>query len=237
MRIDKFIQQKFNLRSRTYAENLILKGQVLLNGTPVFKPSAEVSESDVTEILSDENFASQGAYKLQKALDEFGIDVSGRNCLDIGCSNGGFTDCLLRRGAAKILAVDVAECALPQNILSDPRVTFLRANARELDINEKFGFICADVSFISLKYILPTVSALLADNGMAVTLIKPQFECGKKALNKKGIVTDEKDRAAAISAVKQYAAESGLSAVAVTQAPVYYADKNVEYLMQFAKNL
>lgn len=235
MRIDKYIQQKFNLRSRTYAENLILKGQVLLNGAPVFKPSADVSDGDVTEILSDDDFASQGAYKLQKALDDFGTDVTGRSCLDIGCSNGGFTDCLLRKGAAKILAVDVAECALSERILSDPRVTFLRANARELDLDEKFGFICADVSFISLQYILPAVSALLADDGKAVVLVKPQFECGKKALNKKGIVTDPKDRLKAVESVKSYAFENGLRAVAETEAPVYYADKNVEYLLLLSK--
>ena len=132
MRLDKFLQTEFGLRSRTYAENLILRGRVAVNGRQILKPAADVAESDKVEILSDEDYASQGAYKIEEAHRVFGFAVSGLDCADIGCSNGGFTDFLLRHGAKSVLAVDVGECALPEKLSGDPRVTFLRANAREL---------------------------------------------------------------------------------------------------------
>ena len=133
MRLDVFLQREFSLRSRTYAENLILRGLVEVDGRVVKKPSFDVPEDCKTaRILQDDNYASQGAYKLAEALRAFSIDLSGADCADIGCSNGGFTDLMLRRGARSVLAVDVGECALPESILADSRVTFLKANAREL---------------------------------------------------------------------------------------------------------
>lgn len=144
MRIDKYIQDKFNLKSRTYAENLIKTGSVLLRGKVVTKSSLDVGENDDIEIVNDENYASQGAYKLEKAFDDFSLDVNGKNCADIGCSNGGFTDCLLRHGAKHVLAVDVADCALDSKLLESGKVDFLKANARELPKNlEKSIFYAA----------------------------------------------------------------------------------------------
>ena len=119
MRLDKFLLEKFGLRSRTYAENLILRGQVTVQGKVVAKPSFSVTAEDDVRITADEDYASQGAYKLLEALRVFAISPKGLDCADIGCSNGGFTDVMLREGAAHVLAVDVGECALPEHMLSD----------------------------------------------------------------------------------------------------------------------
>lgn len=236
MRIDKYIQDKFNLKSRTYAENLIKTGSVLLRGKVVTKSSLDVGENDDIEIVNDENYASQGAYKLEKAFDDFSLDVNGKNCADIGCSNGGFTDCLLRHGAKHVLAVDVADCALDAKLLESGKVDFLKANARELPKNlEKVDFLCSDVSFISLKYVLQSMFDLLKNGGKAVVLVKPQFELDKSALTKSGIVTDEKLRKRAVESVKSYAISVGFEILDLSTSPIRYENKNVEYLLYLKK--
>lgn len=236
MRIDKYIQDKFNLKSRTYAENLIKTGSVLLRGKVVTKSSLDVGENDDIEIVNDENYASQGAYKLEKAFDDFSLDVNSKNCADIGCSNGGFTDCLLRHGAEHVLAVDVADCALDAKLLESGKVDFLKANARELPKNfEKVDFLCSDVSFISLKYVLQSMFDLLKNGGEAVVLVKPQFELDKSALTKSGIVTDEKLRKRAVESVKSYAISVGFEILDLSTSPIRYENKNVEYLLYLKK--
>lgn len=236
MRIDKYIQDKFNLKSRTYAENLIKTGSVLLRGKVVTKSSLDVGKNDDIEIVNDENYASQGAYKLEKAFDDFSLDVNGKNCADIGCSNGGFTDCLLRHGAKHVLAVDVADCALDAKLLESGKVDFLKANARELPKNlEKVDFLCSDVSFISLKYVLQSMFDLLKNGGEAVVLVKPQFELDKSALTKSGIVTDEKLRKRAVESVKSYAISVGFEILDISISPIRYENKNVEYLLYLKK--
>lgn len=236
MRIDKYIQDKFNLKSRTYAENLIKTGSVLLRGKVVTKSSLDVGENDDIEIVNDENYASQGAYKLEKAFDDFSLDVNSKNCADIGCSNGGFTDCLLRHGAKHVLAVDVADCALDSKLLESGKVDFLKANARELPKNlENVDFLCSDVSFISLKYVLQSMFDLLKNGGEAVVLVKPQFELDKSALTKSGIVTDEKLRKRAVESVKSYAISVGFEILDLSTSPIRYENKNVEYLLYLKK--
>lgn len=236
MRIDKYIQDKFNLKSRTYAENLIKTGSVLLRGKVVTKSSLDVGENDDIEIVNDENYASQGAYKLEKAFDDFSLDINSKNCADIGCSNGGFTDCLLRHGAKHVLAVDVADCALDAKLLESGKVDFLKANARELPkILEKVDFLCSDVSFISLKYVLQSMFDLLKNGGEAVVLVKPQFELDKSALTKSGIVTDEKLRKRAVESVKSYAISVGFEILDLSISPIRYENKNVEYLLYLKK--
>ena len=131
--------------------------------------------------------------------------------------------------------MDVADCALPENILADPRVEFLKANARNLVLEEKFDFACSDVSFISLRYILPTLFSALKNGGRAVVLVKPQFELDKSALNKKGIVTSERDREKAVAAVRGYASDNGFTIEGFAVSPIFYEDKNVEYLMLLRK--
>lgn len=236
MRIDKYIQDKFNLKSRTYADNLIKTGRVLLSGKVVTKSSLDVGENDDIEIVNDENYASQGAYKLEKAFNDFSLDVNGKNCADIGCSNGGFTDCLLRHGAKHVLAVDVADCALDARLLESCKVEFLKANARELPKElEKVDFLCSDVSFISLKYVLQSMFDLLINGGEAVVLVKPQFELDKSALTKSGIVTDEKLRKRAVERVKSYAISDGFEILNLSTSPIRYENKNVEYLLYLKK--
>ena len=219
MRIDKYIQDKFNLKSRTYAENMIKTGRVTLNGKIVSKSSTDVSNSDDVQIVNDENYASQGAYKLEKAFCDFNLDVGGKYCADIGCSNGGFTDCLLRHGAKRVLAVDVADCALEKKLLETGKVEFLKANARALPHNlEKVDFLCSDVSFISLTYVLQSM-----------------FELDKSALNKRGIVTDEKLRKKAVENVTEHARNVGFKILNLSTSPIRYENKNIEYLLYMKK--
>lgn len=236
MRLDKYLLTKFSLKSRTYAENLIKTKRVLFNGAIATKTSIDVKDSDTVQIIGDEQFASQGAYKLEKAFEVFPIDVADKSCADIGCSNGGFTDCLLRHGAKSVLAIDVAECALPSDLLDSGQVTFLRANARELpnDISP-VDYVCSDVSFISLSYIMNSVYRILKNGGEAVLLIKPQFELKKSLLNKNGIVTNEKDRLLAIENVKSYALKTGFVIKGLAPSPVRFEHKNREYLLYIGK--
>jgi len=237
MRLDKYIQDKFNLQSRTLAENLIKTRSVLVNGIECIKCSFDVDDSFQIEIIDTNNFASQGAYKIEEAIKKFSLDVSGLECADIGCSNGGFTDSLLRHGAKSVLAIDVADCALREDLLNDPRVTFLKANARELDSSlEKVDFICSDVSFISLKYILHSVYGLLKETGIAVLLIKPQFELDKSSLNKSGIVKNDKLVNKAIELVKGYCLLNKFKVLDICPAPIRFENKNKEFLIYLSKN-
>lgn len=234
MRLDKHLQEVEGVRSRTYAASLVERGLVTVNGEVAHKVSREVSEGDRVEILSDDAFASRGAYKLKKAHEEFAFDAENLDCADIGCSNGGFTDLLLRLGARSVLAVDVGECALPEGLVNDPRVAFLRANARFPIPSPPKDFVVADLSFISLSLVLPTIYSLLKEGGRAVVLVKPQFELGRKSLGKRGIVTDKNESKKALELVKGYAKDAGFSVLGDTTAPVYQ-DKNTEYLLYLEK--
>lgn len=239
MRLDKYLTENFGIKSRTHAAQLIEQGKVSVCGKQICKASFDIAEFiQVEKITVDEGeaYASQGGYKLAAAIDTFKIDLKGKNCADIGCSNGGFTDVLLRNDAKSVLAVDVGECALAKDILDCGKVTFLKANARELPNSlTKVDFVCCDVSFISLKLVLPSIYNLLSDVGEAVTLVKPQFELSKSALSKKGIVLDEKGRISALNAVIETAKEIGFTLSGEIQSPARYADKNIEYLLYLKK--
>ena len=238
MRLDQLVAEKFAI-SRTKAAHFIEEGRVFCDGKLADKPSKDVPE-DARLSLDDEGaFASAGGDKLEKALNNFGADVSGAICADIGASNGGFTDCLLRRGAAKVFAVDVGECALPDRLKTDPRVVVQdRLNARFIgvdDIGEPLDVVTIDVSFISLKLILPPAERLLKHGGRVFALIKPQFEAGKSALSKRGIVTSPKVRQVVVDDVCAFAKDIGFEVVGVTSAPIK-KDKNVEFVALFLKN-
>jgi 23S rRNA (cytidine1920-2'-O)/16S rRNA (cytidine1409-2'-O)-methyltransferase len=235
LRIDKYLVEYGNVPSRTYAENLVLKGKVQVDGKVITKPSFDVKDNMSVEIVEDEGYASQGAYKLLKAIQDFDLQLQNLDTADIGCSNGGFTDVLLRNNVKSVLAVDVAQCDLPDRILKDERVTFMQCNARELPDLDKKDFVCSDVSFISLKHILPSIYNLLTDGGEAVVLIKPQFELDKSALSKKGIVLSEKDRQRAIAYVISYAIASGFKVLGQSTSPIFYDNKNIEYLLYLGK--
>ena len=237
MRLDSFLFEKGYFSSRNKAAECVKRGEVLLDGKIEKKPSKEVFGTEKIEIISPKKFVSLGGYKLDKALSDFSVDVNGLTFADIGASTGGFTDCLLQRGAKKVYAVDVGENLLDESLKSDARVGALdKVNARnmtEQTIGEKVDGVVADCSFISLKLILPATLKILKPDGFIVALIKPQFECEGKGLTKTGLLREEKARVKIVEDISDFA--SGLSLVTenATHAPVN-KDKNVEYLVKFS---
>lgn len=236
MRLDIYLVSELGVETRSKALNLIKMGRVKVNGQVADKAGLDVGNK-VVELLSQMEYPSMGAYKLIKALDEFNISVDGAVACDIGASNGGFTAVLLERGASRIYAVDVGECALPQELITDKVIVKDKTNARTLtadSLGEEVDFVTVDVSFISLTTILENISAVLKSGGQAILLVKPQFEVGAKFLNKKGIVKDIKARENALKNIINLAENSGLSAIANTTAPIY-ENKNIEYLLYLKK--
>ena len=231
------VAEKFGF-TRSKAAHLIDLGFVSVNGKTAAKCSFDVKESD--EILVNEEYGSSlGGLKLKRAFDTFSLSVSDEVCIDIGASNGGFTDVLLQNGAKTVYAVDVGECAFSDELKSDSRVVVMdRTNARFLEkkifpVLPSFGVV--DVSFISLTLILPALCNVLTDDGRIVALIKPQFECEKKDLSKKGILLDAKKRMGAVKKVTEFASGLGLWTEGVCEAPHPFAEKNIEYLAYFKK--
>lgn len=226
-------------RSRERAKEMIKSGNVTVNGITAKKPSDEVSPADNIESSEQEIYVGRGALKLEKAAQEFDIDFEGKVCLDIGASTGGFTDFMLRNGASKVFAVDVGRDQLAGVLQSDSRVV----NMEKTDIRnvtpEMLGgcvdFICADVSFISLKMILPKIHELLNDNAAAAVLIKPQFEAGKRDVGKGGIVKDKKVHMRVLSNIDSFAAGTGLLPEKYTFSPVKGGSGNIEYLVLLRK--
>lgn len=231
MRADKFFAEKFG--SRTKAAEAIEKGFVLVNGKSI-SPKYEVSEKDCVEFIEPkEYFVSNGGYKLSKALDEFSFSPENMIFADIGASTGGFTDCLLQRGAKKVYAVDVGESLLHESLQNDTRIIRMEnVNARYLvkaDFPEEIDGIVADVSFISLKYILPVLKEVVAKDGNIFVLIKPQFECEKKNIGKSGIVHTSA-HGKIVEKVLGYCADVGLAPISITNAPIRKG-KNIEYVL------
>ncbi len=233
MRADKFFAQKFGSRSR--AQNALKAGRVLRDGTPL-SPSDEVAEGE-NFTISDEFFASEGAKKLLAGLDGFGERVEGAVCADLGASTGGFTDVLLRRGAKRVFCVDVGESQLEAKLRADPRVAVMdRTNARYLT-EESFPLavdvVTADLSFISLRLVLPAIAAVLHSGGRAFVLFKPQFECGGEGLSKRGILPPARHenllRAFYVDCNTQ-----GLAPCGILPAPIL-PKKNVEYIVLLRK--
>lgn len=239
MRLDLYLYFNGLARSRTHAANLIKTGKVTAGGQIQLKSSYDLKNGETVEIDSSDDYASLGGIKLKKALEYFHISVQGKTAVDIGASNGGFTDVLLKSGASKVYAVDVSETALPDSLLHDERVVVKdRLNARYLvfeDIGIKAGVITADVSFISLKYIIPPMLQFFDEDTVMIALIKPQFELDKSCLNKSGIVKNKKLEASAIDSVSKYAKSLGLTVVGVTEAPHPFENKNQEYLIALTR--
>lgn len=237
MRLDNYLVSELGVETRSKALNLIKMGRVKVNGLVADKAGLEVGNKTV-ELLQKMEYPSMGAYKLIKALDEFNVSVKDVVACDIGASNGGFSAVLLERGAKKVYAVDVGECALPLELVDDKRVIVKdRTNARTLTVEilgESVDFITADVSFISLTSILQNISSILRVGGQAILLVKPQFEVGAKYLNKKGIVKDEKARITALKTVIESAEFNGFIAISNVTAPIY-DNKNIEYLLYLTK--
>lgn len=213
-----------------------MEGLVYVNKAISDKPGTFVSEDALIELRDKPcPFVSRGGLKLQEALDNFKIDVSGLVCLDIGASTGGFSDCLLQRGAARVYAVDVGRGQLDYKLRTDPRIVCMeKCNFRYFEadmISEKTDFACSDVSFISLKLILPPAAGVLKDGANMVVLVKPQFEAGRQQVGKKGIVKDPDVHREVIDKVIGYANESAFSALGLCASPITGTSGNIEFLL------
>jgi len=234
-RLDLAVVERGLAESRAKAQSLIMARRVLVNGKHVDKAGALVAADDDVAIEALEHpWVGRGGMKLAHALERFGIDVTGKVCADIGASTGGFTDVMLKHGAKKVYAIDVGYGQLDVSLRNDPRVVNQeKVNARYLtknDFEDEIELVSIDVSFISLKLILPAVSTFA--RGDVVALIKPQFEVGKRDVGKGGIVRDEGKRAAAVESVVAFAREIGFDVKGVIESPVKGAEGNVEYLMR-----
>lgn len=237
MRLDVYLTEKGLCKSRTAAQSLIKGGGVSVNGKPCEKPSLDLSESDTVEITGEQlRYVGRGGLKLEGALSAFSLELSGLVCLDIGSSTGGFTDCMLQNGAARVYAVDVGTDQLHEKLRADSRVVVMeQTDIRTAELPEKVDFIGTDVSFISLKAVIPHIDRLLKDGGRAVALIKPQFEAGRSALNKKGIVKDEKTRRKVVEDITEFAEQCGFKVAGIADSPIHGGDGNIEYLMCIEK--
>lgn len=242
MRADSFLFENGYTKSRQFAKNLIIEGRLLINGKQCNKPSLDISPSDTIEIIGENpKYVGRGGIKLETAINEFKISLQDYTCIDIGASTGGFTDCMLQNGAKKIYAVDVGHDQLDKKLLLDKRVINLEnTNIRDVDIttfdNSPVDFISVDVSFISLKLILPKVREFLKSNGEAVTLIKPQFEAGKSNLNKHGIVKSDKVRMMVVNDITTFAQSIGFTILGVCPSSITGSKGNLEFLMYIRSN-
>ena len=231
MRADKFFAERYG--SRTKSAEAIEKGWVIVYGKTI-KPKTEVSETDcVTFAEPSETFVSNGGYKLQRALNAFHYDCTGKTFADIGASTGGFTDCLLQNNAKRVYAIDVGESLLDESLSENDKIVLMEnTNARYLtkeDFPEAIDCVVTDVSFISLRLIFPVIHEILKENGEALVLIKPQFECENKHIGKSGIVPPSV-HSAIVKKVLGYLADSNLYPLGVVNAPVRRG-KNVEYVL------
>jgi len=222
------------VETRAKAQSLVMARRVLVNGEYADKAGANVTDDDELRVAELEHpWVGRGGMKLAHAIETFGISVEGKVCADIGASTGGFTDVMLKNGAAKVYAIDVGYGQLDVSLRNDPRVVNReKVNARFLtaaDFPEAIEFVSIDVSFIPLALILPAVATFI--HGGIVALIKPQFEVGKHEVGKGGIVRDAEKRAAAVDRVVAFARENGFDVKGVIESPVKGAEGNVEYLM------
>lgn len=242
MRADLYLYIYENVKSRQQAKKLIDGQNVRIDGKAITKPSQEIDENidHTVEILNQPRFVSRGGEKLDYALNSFEIDVIDMNCIDVGASTGGFTDCLLQRGAKSVYAVDSGHSQLDPCIEEDPRVVSIeKFNARFMeatDFPHAFDIAVMDVSFISQTLIHPSISKILTEEGYFVTLIKPQFECGKSALNSHGIVKKSLYHTQAVQKVIDSALICGFSCVDLVKSPIEGGSGNTEFLALFQKS-
>jgi 23S rRNA (cytidine1920-2'-O)/16S rRNA (cytidine1409-2'-O)-methyltransferase len=235
VRLDQLVAQRGLAPSRERARALILAGQLTVDGRVVSKAGTQVEQDAELALLEREHeWVGRGGLKLVHALDSFGIEVAGRECLDIGASTGGFTDVLLARGASRVVALDVGHSQLDWSLRTDPRVLVVeRFNARRLtpsDLPGLVDFVCIDVSFISLRLILPVIPPLLAPGADVVALVKPQFEAGRDEVGK-GVIHDPAIHARVVEEISEAAAAIGLTRRAAIPSPITGQKGNVEFLL------
>lgn len=244
-RLDKLVLQRGLAPSRERAQALVLAGRVLVNEQKIEKAGASVEDDVALRILGDDMpYVSRGGLKLAKAMEHWQIDVSGKVCLDVGASTGGFTDCMLQSGAAQVIAVDTGYGQIDAKLRNDPRVRLLeKTNARYLapqqlwpDMEERrpIGLIAMDVSFISATLVLPAVIACVRGSGgfELMLLVKPQFEVGRENVGKGGIVRDAEAQQGAVERVRAAVAELGGCGIEVIESPILGAEGNREFLLR-----
>ncbi len=241
MRLDVAVFEKGYAETREKAKAMVMAGSVYLNGQKCLKGGVAVKETDVIEVRGAVNpFVSRGGLKLDKAVKSFSLDLSDCICMDIGASTGGFTDCMLVNGAKKVYSIDVGYGQLAWKLRCDERVVNLeRTNFRYVtreQVPDEIDFASVDVSFISLKLILPVMHTLLKTGGRSVCLIKPQFEAGKENIGKKGVVRDKSVHESVVENITSFAAENGFKVIDVDFSPIKGPEGNIEYLMYIEKS-
>ena len=241
-RLDLLLVKKGIFSSRERARASIMAGQIFVDGHKVDKCGEKVIENSNIEFRGEQlPYVSRGGLKLEKAIKKFNINLEGMKCFDIGASTGGFTDCMLQNGASKVFAIDVGYGQFAWKLRIDPRVVCLeRTNIRYVtpeQIGENGDFASIDVSFISLKKVIPSVVSLLDDNGTVVALIKPQFEAGKEKVGKKGVVRDPQTHKEVIHSIVDFVISNGLKIIDIDFSPIRGPEGNIEYLLYFTKNI
>lgn len=240
-RADLVLFEKGLVESREKAKRTIMEGSVFIGTVRVDKPGEKIDEDSEVYIKDNPiNYASRGGLKLEKAIEEFNIELKDKIAMDIGASTGGFTDCMLQNGAKKVYAVDVGYGQLDWRLRNDKRVVVMeRTNIRYVkpeDIEDKIDFISIDVSFISLKLVLPVAKDLLKDSGELVALIKPQFEAGRDKVGKKGIIRDKKIHKEVLEAITNFSKEIGFGINMLSFSPVTGTKGNIEFLIYLKKD-
>lgn len=241
IRLDVAVYEAGYAPSREKAKAIIMAGQVYVNNQKVDKAGAEIKPDDTLEVRGAAlKYVSRGGLKLEKAMEEFPITLNNKICMDVGASTGGFTDCMLQNGAVRVYSIDVGYGQLAWKLRTDERVINLeRTNFRYVtneQVPEKIDFASVDVSFISLYHILPVLNTLLADNGEAVCLIKPQFEAGKDKVGKKGVVRDLAVHLEVVEKIIGLATLNGFSVMGLQFSPIKGPEGNIEYLIYLQKS-
>ena len=241
-RLDVLLVNNGLAESREKAKRTIMAGLVMVNGRLEDKPGSNFDiESEITVKGQECPYVSRGGFKLEKAIKEFGISPENCYCMDMGASTGGFTDCMLQNGALKVYAVDVGYGQLDYKLRIDDRVVNMeKTNIRYMDLNlieEPIDLISIDVSFISLKHMFPVCDKILSDNGVILSLVKPQFEAGKEQVGKGGIVRDPAVHKDVIYKVIEYAEQNNLYPNALTFSPITGTKGNIEYLLLLSRKM
>lgn len=241
-RLDSILVEKGLVTGRDRAKGLIMAGQVYVDHQKADKPGMPVDENSQIELRGETlRYVSRGGLKLEKAVALFSLALQDAVCMDIGASTGGFTDCMLQNGAQKVYAVDVGYGQLAWKLRNDPRVTVMeRTNIRYVTkdhLPEAVDFASIDVSFISLRLVLPVVHSLLCEGGTVVCLIKPQFEAGREHVGKKGVVRDAAVHLEVVQRMITFATEHGFCPIGLTYSPIRGPEGNIEYLAYLQKGM
>ena len=240
-RLDVLLVEKIIISSREKAKACIMEGKVYVDGQKVDKAGEKVNSDANIEYRGDTlKYVSRGGLKLEKAMNEYDISLENKVCMDIGASTGGFTDCMLQNGACKVFSVDVGYGQFAWKLRTDERVVCMeRTNIRYVtpdDIGELLDFASIDVSFISLKKIMPATLNLLKESGEVVALIKPQFEAGREKVGKKGVVREKETHKEVVYGIVDYLLEQDLNVLGVNYSPIKGPEGNREYLVYFTKD-